>query len=180
MTRHSQGAALRHAGRFAFGAALAILFAVPAGAGWDGSQAIRPGDTVSAEFADPAAGAEVHRYSFYAPEGTTVSASVKAKGFSPKLGLEDFGQRLLNLGNAGTNTKINKFKIAARGKFAYQMVATSGTGAYTLKTSAVFPKSYKAVALATTLPSGVTTFTTTNAAMHTPASTTSDVISRSP
>ena len=161
MTRHSQGAALRHAGRFAFGAALAILFAVPAGAGWDGSQAIRPGDTLSAEFADTAAGAEVHRYSFYAPEGTTVSASVKAKGFSPKLGLEDFGQRLLSLGSAGTATKINKFKIAARGKFAYEMVSTSGTGAYTLKTSAVFPKSYKAVALATTLPSGVTTYTST-------------------
>src|SRR5690349_4374249 len=53
--------------------AAALLWATPSEAGWDGSQEVRLGDQITAEFRD-APLLEVHDYTFWAPKGTVLSA----------------------------------------------------------------------------------------------------------
>ncbi|MCE9637781.1 MAG: cytochrome c family protein [Planctomycetes bacterium] len=135
----------RNLGRAAVVAAFAALMTVPAGAAWDGTQKIRLGDSVGAEFA-AAAGAESHVFSFYAPETTKVSTLVKplvkTSGLAAAVSLVDGAGANVDLGAAGTPTAIKNFVIANRGNYGFKVVSTAGTGEYRLTTKATWPKTF--------------------------------------
>lgn len=151
MARNGESRAFRIAAKAVFGGALAALLAVPAGAAWDGRQAVRLGDSISAEF-EGAPGAEVHTYSFFAAPDAVVTALIKGtNGLVPRLDLLDAAGQDVDTSAAEKPTGINKFRMpAAGGAFSFQVVHTSGAGIYTLKTKATYPKVRKAQ-LTTTL-----------------------------
>lgn len=144
MQGHGGSRALRIAARAAFGGALAAFLAVPAGAAWDGNQAIRLGDAVSAEFED-APGEEVHRYSFFVPDGAVLTTLVKGDpGLATHTDLLDAMGADVDTAAAEKPTGITKFAVPARGAYSLQVTATAGTGVYSMKTKATYPKLYKA------------------------------------
>ncbi|MCE9637780.1 MAG: hypothetical protein K8T90_18930 [Planctomycetes bacterium] len=135
----------RNLGRAAVVAAFAALIAVPAGAAWDGTQKIRLGDSIGAEFA-AAAGSESHVFSFFAPETTKVSTLVKpllkTSGLTAAVSLVDAAGANVDVGTAGTGTAIKNFALTNRGSYGFKVVSTAGTGAYRLTTKATWPKTF--------------------------------------
>ncbi|MCE9635527.1 MAG: hypothetical protein K8T90_07470 [Planctomycetes bacterium] len=146
-SNHNGRAMPRNLGRAAVGAIFAALMGVPAGAAWDGTQKIRLGDSVGAEFA-AAVGSESHVFSFFAPETTKVSALVKpllkTSGLAAKVDLVDGGGANVALGTAGTGAAIKNFVIANRGTYGFTVTSTAGTGEYRLTTKAAWPKQFGA------------------------------------
>jgi hypothetical protein len=123
-------------------ALLAIMAAAPAHAGWNGEQAIPLGAKISAEFAGKVAD-ETHRFTFFAPEGTGLTATLKvAKGATlvAEMAVTDLSGGALDLGGALKGTKIKKFVLEKGGWYYLQVKATDGTGGYSLKTKGKFPR----------------------------------------
>lgn len=126
--------------RTALAASVGALLAFPGGpadAAWDGTQKIRIGDSVAADLT----GTETHQFAFYVPEGTQITAKLKAaKGTTlvPDLVLVDATLGKIDTGAKPTDVK--NFRLPGRGAFAFQVNADSGSGEYLLTTKAKFPK----------------------------------------
>jgi hypothetical protein len=135
---------LRTASRVALGAAFAGLLAIPATAAWDGTQAIRLGDSASAEFVDGTAGAESHYFSFFVPETTKVSAKTSGKGLKLRVDLVDIGGAVVDVGTAGKGTQIKPFQLASRGDYGFRVQTTEAgsVGVHKLTTKATWPKQF--------------------------------------
>lgn len=143
MARHGGSRALRMAAGAALGATLAVFLADPAGAAWDGHQSIVLGETVNAEFAGEP-GAEVHRFEFFAPPDAALSATLKKpSSLVLNLDLLDAMEQDVNTSASEKPTGIVNFKVPAAGAYAFRVLTTSGTGAYSLRTKVKYPRSYK-------------------------------------
>ncbi len=119
--------------------AAAVLVALPgsAMAGWDGTQDVRLGDKISAEFG--AADASVHEFTFFAPKGTFVDVKAKADA-GLTLGFElwsDLGEQVPLAG--GTALGFKKIVIPTDGFYMLHVKAASGSGNYYLTTKGKFP-----------------------------------------
>jgi hypothetical protein len=128
---------------------LVVSASRPAGAAWDGTQQIVPGDRVTATFVS-AAGMETHYFTLYAPDGTRLSVSWKpAKG--EVLGVEvlDPEMQPIDTGSFAKGNSIKRLPLPTRGRHAIRVRTTEGTGQYKLKTSVTSPKSYGGKAIET-------------------------------
>ncbi len=123
----------------------------PAVAAWNGQETIQLGDQPTATFSGGAL-TEIHEWWFFAPAGTKMNVQVKvAKGADLVPGLKLFAStgKEVDLGDAfpapkdPRKPKIKKYVFATGGWYYLQVTATSGTGAYTLKTKGKFPKKAK-------------------------------------
>jgi hypothetical protein len=147
MSANHDGRKLRVARRVAWGAALAALWTLPAGAAWDGTQAIQLSDIVTAEYAVPEAGVEVHRFTFFAPQATQVWAKVSGKGLAPQVTLVDMGSQPIDVGDKGTPTMIKYFPVTASAFYAFEVrTADERIGIAKLETKQKYPKTMKAPA----------------------------------
>ena len=139
-------------------AAMPTLLPRLASAGWDGTQEVRLGDRIAAEFAP--ADANHHRYSFFAVKDTVLT--VKAKGAAGLvLGFElyDVTESAVDMGAAVTATGIKAFRIPSSGAFALEVSAEAGSGVYLLTMSGKFPKAVAGQAtLSGTTPAATFTF----------------------
>ena len=116
-------------------------------AAWDGTQDVRLGDLITAEFAGPPLD-EVHKYSFYVMGGTVMTTKVtvdeSASGLVPEVALVSVTDETeVPLGAAQVGNKIKNFEFASSGSFYLRVRATAGTGIYTLDTKAKFPAKAK-------------------------------------
>ena len=127
-------------GSLATGATFVAL-AMTAGAAWNGEQSIVLGDSVSSTFqSDP--GAEMHRYGFYAPTGTSLKAKIKVdKGASlaPAWQVFTLAGDEVDLGDALKGTQIKNYTFEEGGFFYMQVTSTSGEGRYDISTKGKFP-----------------------------------------
>jgi hypothetical protein len=122
-----------------------VLLGMPSSseAAWDGTQDVRLGDQIVAEFrAGPYL--ESHKYPFYATKDTQLSATVAvdptAKGLVPELRLFTAMDVPVDLGAAQVGAKVKNFKFAASGDYYLQVRATTGTGIYKIVTKVKCPK----------------------------------------
>jgi hypothetical protein len=114
----------------------------PVNAAWDGTQQIVPGDKVSAKFA-AAPGAEVHDFTFYAPDGTTLSLSWKpAPGEVLDVRVLDPDMQPIDTAGFLQPTKLQKLPLPTRGRHTIEIRTAAGTGLYSLKTSAKYRGDY--------------------------------------
>ncbi|MHC4923477.1 MAG: multiheme c-type cytochrome [Planctomycetota bacterium] len=119
----------------------------PANASFTGTEDVRLGDKIDAEFARTP-GLETHDYRFWAPALTQVSVKLKA---AKKTTLVP-GLTLRTDEGVDLQTALKgKLKIAVEedGWYILRVVAESGEGAYNLKTKGKYPKKYGAT-IATT------------------------------
>jgi hypothetical protein len=118
-------------GGLAAGATIVAL-AISAGAAWDGQQTVILGDAFSSAFkSDP--GAEMHRYDFYAPTGSSLKAKIKVdKGadLAPAWQIFTVAGDEVDLGDALKGTQIKNYKFETGGAFYMSVTATSGMGRY--------------------------------------------------
>jgi hypothetical protein len=131
--------------RVPFVLAVSALLALTgvAGASWDGTQSIRPGDRISAEFA--AGDASQHSYSLFAPKDTLLTVKAKAdSGLVLAFSLTDERMASVDLGGTASATGIRAFRIPASGTYMVGVNADSGSGVYYLQTSAKSPAVLKA------------------------------------
>ncbi len=141
----SHGKAGQFGPRLAGAAALAavVLLTRTSDAGWDGSQEVRLGDTITAEFRG-APLVEVHDYEFWAPKDTVLSAQCvvdkSTKSLVPDMALFTELDAAVPLGAAQVGNKVTNFKFAASGEYYLKLRATAGVGLYKLTTKAKFPK----------------------------------------
>jgi hypothetical protein len=114
-------------------------------AAWSGDQRLVLGEKVSAAFA-AAPLAEVHRFEFYAPAGTVLTAKIQVRegNLQPEIDLLDTLEQEVDLGAAGSASGINRFTIVEAGWFTLRVRASSGIGRYLLITKGKFPKVVKA------------------------------------
>ena len=120
--------------------ALLAGIAGTADAAWDGTATIKLGDSFGAEITGIPE--EAHQYVFYAPQGTSLSAALKALpggDLVPQLSLLTEAGTEVDLGAALVGTTIKKYVFTASGRFALRVTAQSGTGDYMLKTKAKCP-----------------------------------------
>jgi hypothetical protein len=119
-------------------------------AAWDGTQHLQIGDRVSARFAaDPAT--ETHLFTFYAPDETKLTLDWKAaKGQTLEVTVLDPALQPVDSASFLKGHRIKRLPLSARGLHTVQVRCTAGTGRYTLKTSADYPKQYGGKGLETT------------------------------
>jgi hypothetical protein len=111
-------------------------------AAWDGSQDVRLGDQVSAEFRG-APLLEVHGYSFWAPKNAVMTVQCfvdkSAKGLVPEVSLfTDMGVAVAT-GATQTGTTIKNFTVPESGGYFLKVRSSAGTGSYRLLTKAKYP-----------------------------------------
>ena len=128
----------------ALGGAMLLVSALRSSdAAWDGTQDVRLGDQISAEFKGPAQ-AEVHKYSFYAPKDTTFSSKLTvdptALALVPDLKLFTDVNAAVDMGAAAVGNTVKNFKFAGSGEYYFKITATAGTGIYKLSPKVKFPK----------------------------------------
>src|SRR5262245_6359713 len=115
-------------------------------AAWDGTQTLRLGDLVTAEFVAPPL-TEVHKFSFYVMKDTVMNTAITvdeaAEGLVPEVALVGADEAEVPLGAAQVGNKIKNFKFAASGSFYLRVRATAGTGIYTLDTKSKYPETVK-------------------------------------
>ncbi len=123
----------------------ALMLAAPrtTEAAWDGTQAVRLGDQMRAEFrADPLA--EEHKYSFYASAGTVLSAKVNvmpgAAGLVPEVRIFTKNDVEVALGAALSGNTLKGFTFTTSGEYYIRVRAIAGLGEYNLVTKARVPK----------------------------------------
>lgn len=123
--------------------AAGLLCAIPSDAAWDGKQAMRLGDSVTAEF-QAAPLLEVHDYRFWAPKGTVLSAQCvvdkTSPGLVPDMNLFTALEEPVSFGKAQIGTVVKNYTFAESGEFSLKLRATAGTGVYRLTTKPKFPK----------------------------------------
>jgi hypothetical protein len=111
-------------------------------AAWDGTQTVRLGDLITAEFVGPPL-AEAHRYSFYVMKdtvmNTTITVNSSSAGLVPELTLFAADETQVDLGAAQNGNKIKNFKFLTSGSYYLRVRATAGTGGYKLDTKAKQP-----------------------------------------
>ncbi len=128
---------------------LAVAMSRPASASWDGMQQIVPGDRVSATFVS-APGTETHYFTFYAPDDTTLTVSWKpARDEILDVKVLDPDMQPIDTGSYIRSNSIKRLPLPTRGRHTLQVKTTEGTGRYTLKTSAKYPKRYGGKAIET-------------------------------
>jgi hypothetical protein len=116
--------------------------ATPALAAWDGTQQIELGDRVTARFAE-APQTETHFFTFYAPDGTKLTLSWKAaKGQTLAVTVLDPEMQPIDSASFRKGHKIKKLPLPTRGRHTIQVQTTAGSGSYTLRTEAKYPKEY--------------------------------------
>jgi hypothetical protein len=122
-------------------------------AGWDGNVDIQLGEAVAAAFAK-APGAEVHRFYFYAPAGTTLGATMKttfsavaATPLATSIAVFRGDGVEIPLGTTWTlKTKtIKGLVLAVSDEYYIEVKSTAGTGEYSIKTTAKFPSAFKVI-----------------------------------
>jgi hypothetical protein len=124
------------------GGLLAVSTSGPAEAAWDGTQQIVLGDRLSALFV-AAPGSETHDYTFYAPDGTVLTVSWKvAEG--EELDVQVLDPEMQPIDTAGylKGARIKKLPLSTRGRHVIQVKTTAGSGRYSLRTAAKYPRSY--------------------------------------
>jgi hypothetical protein len=121
---------------------LAALSPRTGDAAWDGTQTLRLGDLISAEFVG-APLTEVHKFSFYVVANTTMNTTItvdsKAVGLVPEVTLFTDADVQVDLGATQTGNKIKNFKFTSSGDYYLRVRATAGTGIYKLDTKAKIP-----------------------------------------
>jgi hypothetical protein len=131
----------------ALGAAAALFFRPGTSqAAWDGTQNLRLGDLITAEFVgDPLT--EVHKYSFYVMKdtvmNTTITVDEAAEGLVPEVALVAADETEVPLGAAQVGNKIKNFTFTSSGSFYLRVRAIEGTGIYTLDTKSKAPAKAK-------------------------------------
>jgi hypothetical protein len=122
-------------------------------AGWDGNVDIQLGEAVAAAFVK-APGAEVHRFYFYAPAGTTLGATMKttfstvaATPLATSIAVFRGDGVEIPLGTTWTlKTKtIKGLVLAVSDEYYIEVKSTAGTGEYSVKTTTKFPSSFKVI-----------------------------------
>lgn len=123
-------------------AAMALWSPRATDAAWDGTQAVRLGDRVEAEFRS-APFMETHRYPFYALEGSVLSAKLAVDrdtpGLVPELTLLDKDGQAIGFGGAQSGSRVKNYVFAASGAYAFRVQAQAGTGVYVLTTRVKAP-----------------------------------------
>jgi hypothetical protein len=123
--------------------AAAVFLSRSSDAGWDGSQDVKLGDQVVAEFRG-APLVEVHDYTFWAPTGTVLTAQCVVDKSTPSL-VPDMNlftdlDAAVPLGAAQVGNKVTNYAFTSSGEYYLKLRATAGTGIYKLTTKAKFPK----------------------------------------
>jgi hypothetical protein len=128
------------------GAAALVRWPDTTQAAWDGTQDVRLGDLMTAEFAGPPL-AEVHKFSFYVMKDTVMSTTVtvdeSASGLVPEVSLFRADDVEIALGAAEVGNKIKKYAFTESGSFYLRVRATAGTGIYSLDTKSKYPEKVK-------------------------------------
>ena len=128
------------------GAAALLLQPGTTQAAWDGTQNLRLGDLITAEFVAPPL-TEVHKYFFYVMKdtvmNTTITVDAAAEGLVPEVALVAADETEVALGTAQVGNKIKNFKFIASGSFYLRVRATAGTGIYKLDTKSKAPAKIK-------------------------------------
>ena len=140
---HRKDGARTLCGGFALTLAFASMQgAQPARAAWDGTQQVVPGDSVTARFA-AAPLMETHFFTFYAPDETKLTISWKvAKGQQLDVAVLDPDMQPLDVAGRLKGKKIKGLPLLTRGRHTIRVQATAGTGRYTIRTAAAYPKQY--------------------------------------
>jgi hypothetical protein len=111
-------------------------------AAWDGTQDVRLGDLITAEFVGLPE-TEVHKFFFYVMKdtvmNTTITVDSSAVGLVPELTLFSADETQVDLGVSQAGNKIKNFKFAASGSYYLRVRATAGTGIYKLDTKSKYP-----------------------------------------
>src|SRR5262249_12978720 len=103
-----------------------VSTSMPAGAAWDGTQAIVPGDHVSARFAAPPQ-TETHFFTFYAPDGTKLNLSWKTdKGEKLAVTVLDPELQPINIASHLKGHKIKRLPLPTHGRHTIQVQTTAG------------------------------------------------------
>jgi len=112
-------------------------------AAWDGTQEVRLGDQITAEFKE-APLLEVHDYSFWAPKGTVVTFTCTVDKTTPTL---DANMSLFTEMDAPVpafvpvKDVVKNFKFDASGEYYLKLQSAAGKGLYKVVEKAKFPTS---------------------------------------
>jgi hypothetical protein len=110
----------------------------PANAAWDGTERIKLGDKVAAQFG--VGDKSQHRLTFYAPKDTVLNIKAKAaSGLTLAFDLYSDRMAKQDLGTAVSAAGIKNYKFTANGTYTLFVSAESGSGSYLLTTKAKFP-----------------------------------------
>src|SRR5262245_56557451 len=128
------------------GSAALVYWPDSSEAAWDGTQDLRLGDLITAEFVAPPL-TEVHKFSFYVMKDTVMNTAVTvdedAEGLVPEVSLVRADDVEVPLGTTQVGNKIKNYTFTESGSFYLRVRATAGTGIYTLDTKSKYPEKVK-------------------------------------